>query len=258
MIERVRNQAPLIYYSYRQIIEEEFNTREVNAANKITIRKHSNFEEDGLEFLVYNCALSSTPDLCNGVRQTSILNNGECVDFRGKGLSSNGIPLDNVYGCFFDREGMLELVTAKTNRKYIYRYLNCYRQEHHIVFAKSLAHITEFFRSTYQLLCEETYDPFNNVWFGTRACVLSYYSEALNWYTCPFPFASDEEWEYMHQVASDELRLKLLSHFEKTLDMRFYDAFQHFKEGNKMVFRKELDKMIVFLGVYYLLYDTLS
>lgn len=253
---KISSKAPLIYYSYRQVINEDAGSREINAANKITIRKHSDYAADGLEILMYNCALSAEPELCNGIRQTHIVADDERIDFEGKGLSGNGVPLNNLYGCFFDENGKIQVSTAKKNRKYIYHYLNCYRDEHPEVFALDMNHIAEFFRSVYQFLYGMAYDP-SNTWFAVRACVLSYYSRKLGWSVCPFPFASEAEWQNMHKVASDPLRIQLLADFEKTLDERFHEAFQYFREGDMTVFHQKLDGMISLLGTYYLLYSTL-
>ncbi len=253
---KISDKAPLVYYSYRQIIDEDAGSREINAANKITIRKHFDYEENGLELLVYNCALSKVPELCNGIRQTRIVMDDERIDFNGKGSSGNGVPLNNIYGCFFNKKGMLELTTAKADRKYIYRYLNCYRNEHPEIFAIDTEHITEFFRSTYRFLHGTSYNP-TNIWFATRACVLSYYSVKMNWNIGSFPFASETEWQNMHKVATDQLRITLLANFEKTLDERFHEAFQYFRKGDEITFHTKLDGMITFLGIYYLVYSTL-
>ena len=94
----ISKKAPLFYYSFRQVRQTNSGVSEIHAANKITIRKHSDFNKDGLEFLVYNCALSATPELCGGVRYTSIeRDSSQRVDFYGKGFSGNGVPLNTCW-----------------------------------------------------------------------------------------------------------------------------------------------------------------
>lgn len=251
----ISSEAPLIYYSYSQVIQEEYANREINAANKITIRKHNDYKNNGIEFLIYNCALNPIPELCNGIRQTYIINDHDKIDFEGKGLSGNGIPLTNLYGCFFNNKGMLELITAKKNRTYIYHYLNCYRNEHPEVFNIDMKHVHEFFRSTYNNLRQISAGP-DNFWIKIRACILNYYQNKYNWTTCPLP-VFPIEWDYMKKIDFKKMRITLLKDIEGDMDKMFFEAFQYFKKGEHDIFQRKLDSMIAFQGIYYLLYQTL-
>ncbi len=67
-LELISEKAPLIYYSFRQSRIKDSGQYEINAANKVSIRKNSDFERDGLEVLVYKCALSRTPGVGEGIR----------------------------------------------------------------------------------------------------------------------------------------------------------------------------------------------
>ena len=252
----ISEKAPLIYYSYRQLIVENGRNREIHAANKISIRKHHNFDEDGLEFLIYNCALSKTPELCNGIRQSHIVHDAKRIDFEGKGLSGNGVPLNKQFGCFFTDNGLVQLSTAFNTRKYVCHYLNCFREEHPDIFANDLEQITEFFRSTFTFLKDYNYDS-TNTWFLIRACVLSYYKDKYGWNQCPFPFILPEEWENMDKIANTDVKLALLKEFENDLDKRFHDAYQYYKDDDEYMFKKELGGMLNFQGIYYLIYSTL-
>lgn len=255
----ISDEAPLIYYSYRQIITEDEGKREINAANKVSIRKHSDYATNGLEFLVYNCALSNEPELCNGIRQTFIVNDADKIDFEGKGVSGNGVPLNNIYGCFYNNKGMIELVTAKKNRKYIYHYQNCYSAEHPEIFLLDMAHIQEFFRSTLQNLqtMNMPYNPFNNVWYAIRAFVLSYYSRKWDWKQCPFPYVLDAEWSNRHQVSKVISKIAMLKDFERNMDAQFHEAYQYFRCGDTNMFHQKLDAMLNIQNIYYLIYSTL-
>lgn len=249
---KISEKAPLIYYSYQQVINEDDNIREINAANKITIRKHADYSNNGLELLIYNCALGPYPELCNGIRQTDIVADNVRIDFEGKGLSGNGVPLNNLYGCFLNNKGMLELVTAKKNRKYSYHYLNCYRNEHPDVFVIDVKHLDAFFRSTFELL--DDYEPFNT-WIMIRICLLEYYTKKGMCLSKSNFFS--EEWAQRNITMSDDVKILLLKDFEEILDLRFYEAFKLFRKGDHFKFQKAMDDMIMFQGVYYLIYSTL-
>lgn len=252
----ISNKTPLIYYSYRQIINENGGRREINAANKITVRKHDNYSENGLEFLIYNCALSPEPEICNGIRQTKIIRDEERIDFEGKGVSGNGIPLNNIYGVFTNDKGMLVLTTAKKNRNYIYHYLNCYCDEDKDIFHIDMEHISEFFRSTFRFLKGMPHDSYNT-WFAARACVLNHYYKKMKWQNCPFSDVSMIELDNMHNDFNETMKKSLLKIFENALDNHFYEAYQYYRNGDKISFQQKLNAMLPLQGVYYLIYSTL-
>lgn len=246
------HKAPLIYYSFTQIIQEEYGTREIHAANKISIRKHDDYDKDGIELLMYNCALSPKSELCNGIRQTHIVEDSHQINFHGKGLSGNGVPLNNLIGCYFNKNGMIEVITGKTTRKYIYHYLNCYRDEHPEVFnVNNLDNVFEFLRSTKELLQDIPYD-INNPWYRARACVISHYGKRS---LIPHIFSIEKRYEDVQ--IKESVKVALLKLFEEQLDGKFHEAYQHYRNNEEFIFKQKLNGMIDLLGVYYLIYNTL-
>lgn len=257
-VELISSKAPLIYYSFRQVRIKDSGNSEVNAANKVTIRKNSNFNSDGLEFLVYNCALSTKPELCEGIRFTSIDNDSpQRVDFYGKGVSGNGIPLTNRMGVFLYKNGMPEVAFARRNEKNIYWYFNFYSQYNADVFSINPDSIREFIESTNINLSGQIYDPAHNTWFAIRAIVLNYYSKLFSMSQVQMGVPLSVEWTNKEHVSQALDSCALLRQIESMCDERAYNAYQDFRNGDTTTFKKKMENMVSLLGTYYILYRTL-
>lgn len=257
----ISSKAPLIYYSFRQVRTKDNGSSEVHAANKVTIRKNDDYVSNGLEFLVYNCALSSTPELCDGIRYTIIDRDAiRRVDFYGKGVSSNGIPLNNRMGVFQYQDDMPEVAFARTDMKNIYSYHNFYKpyNTNHDVFAISPSGVQEFIASTSSMLQGQPYDPLRNTWHAIRAFVLNYYSNKYGMSVCDFMGVSSEEWNKKEITTGILDRISLLKQLEALCDEKVFDAYQDYRSGNENLFKRKLEGMVSILGTYYILYRTLA
>ncbi len=253
----ISKKAPLFYYSFRQVRQTNSGVSEIHAANKITIRKHSDFNKDGLEFLVYNCALSATPELCGGVRYTSIeRDSSQRVDFYGKGFSGNGVPLNTWMGVFLLKYDMATLALGRTNEKNILFYYNFYEQYGEDTFQNSPEGVIEFIRSSGDLLDGQMYDPLGNVWHSIRAVVLDYYSVHYGLAYRDFMGLSRSEWENREKVSIAIDKVSLLRQIEALCDEKFYDSYQEYRRGNEYRCTQKMENMVSLLGTYYLLYRT--
>ena len=140
---------------------------------------------------------------------------------------------------------MIEVITGKTTRKYIYHYLNCYRDEHPEVFnVNNLDNVFEFLRSTKELLQDIPYD-INNPWYRARACVISHYGKR---YLIPHKFEIEKRYEDVQ--IKDSVKVALLKLFEEQLDEKFHEAFQHYRNNEEYACKNKLNGMIDLLGVY--------
>ncbi len=257
-VELISSKAPLFYYSFRQVRIKDSGNSEVNAANKVTIRKNHDFNSNGLEFLVYNCALSAHPELCEGIRFTSIdHDSSERVDFYGIGVSGNGIPLSNRMGVFLLKQGLPEVAFAKRNEKNIYWYFNYYSQYNPDVFAITPTSVREFIESTNANLSGQFYDPVNNTWFAIRAIVINYYSKLFSMSQSQMKVPTSTEWINKENVSNALNTCSLLKQLESICDEKAYNAYQDFRSGDTITFKKKMENMVSLLGTYYILYRTL-
>lgn len=254
----ISNTTPLFYYSFRQVRQKSTGVSEIHAANKITIRKHSDFAAEGLEFLVYNCAQSKTPELCGGVRYTSIEKDStQRVDFYGKGVSDNGVPLNTWMGVFLYKYGMPTLALGRTNEKNILFYYNFYEQYGEDTFKISPEGVIEFIRSTGSFWDGQMYDPLGNVWYSIRAVVLGYYSQHYGLSRHDFIGLNGNEWENKERVSNLIDKVRLLRDVEALCDEKFHLAYEEYKRGNEFLFTQKMENMVSLLGTYYLLYRTI-
>lgn len=256
----ISSKAPLIYYSFRQVRTTDSGSSEVHAANKITIRKNNEFDSNGLEFLVYNCALSVEPELCDGIRYTSIDRDfSSRVDFYGKGVSSNGVPLNNRMGVFLYQNDMPEVGFARTDMKNIYFYLNFYKtyDTDNDLFVINQRSVQEFIASIGRMLQGQPYDPLNNIWYAIRAFVLNYYSKQYRMSQYEFRGVTTEEWSKKENATNLLNCCNLLKRLESLCDEKVFDAYQDYRYGNEMMFKRKLEGMVSLLGTYYILYRTL-
>ncbi len=256
----ISSKAPLIYYSFRQVRIKDSGSSEVHAANKITIRKNKDFDSNGLEFLVYNCALSAKPELCDGIRYTSIDRDASRrVDFYGKGVSGNGVPLNNRMGVFQYQDDMPEVAFARTDMKNIYSYHNFYKSYDtwHDIFAINQCSVQEFIASTGSMLQGQPYDPLGNTWHAIRAFVLNYYSKKHGMSQSEFRGVSTEEWSKKENAVNLLDCCSILKQLESLCDEKVFDAYQDYRNGKEMMFRRKLESMVSLLGSYYILYRTL-
>lgn len=256
----ISSKAPLFYYSFRQVRTKDSGSSEVHAANKITIRKNDDFDSNGLEFLVYNCALSAEPELCDGIRYTSIDRDASRrVDFYGKGVSSNGVPLNNRMGVFQYYDDMPEVAFARIDMKNIYSYHNFYKpyDTGHDIFAINQSSVQEFIASTGGMLQGHPYDPLRNTWHAIRAFVLNYYSKQYCMSQFEFRGVSTEEWGKKEYATNLLDCFSLLKQLEALCDEKVFDAYQDYRNGNEMMFKRKLEGMVSLLGTYYILYRTL-
>ena len=257
-LELISEKAPLIYYSFRQSRIKDSGQYEINAANKVSIRKNSDFERDGLEFLIYNCALSKTPELCDGIRYTTIDRDmWRRVDFYGKGVSGNGISLADRMGVFNYENDLPDVAFGKQSRKDIYVYHNFYSEYNSDVFAINPTSVKEFLDSTYNMLNGHRYDPINNSWFAIRSFVINYYSKLYNVSPMNLGGISLEESQNYERTVGLIDRCSLLKQLENMCDERAHDAYQDYQRENKVLFKKKLENMVSLLGTYYILYRTL-
>lgn len=248
--------VPLFYYSFTQKRIKESGDYEIHAANKITIRKHFNYENDGLEILVYNCALNVVPELCEGIRQTDIVSEkNEEIRFFGKGISGNGIPLTNRFGTFFYRNNMPEYAFGLRDCKNIYIYRNFYKTYGDDVFVINEESVKEFLLTSRQLMDTTPIDT--SIWVEIRCIVLSYYAKLYNWERNSLPFVYDMEWNSIDNIITPFDKIPILEMIEETCDEKVYDAYQDYRKGNEILFRKKIESMVSLLGTYYLLYRTL-
>ena len=256
----ISSKAPLFYYSFQQVRTKDNDISEVHAANKVTIRKNDDFVSNGLEFLVYNCALSPIPELCDGIRYTKIdRDNLRRVEFYGKGVSGNGIPLNNRMGVFQYQDDMPEVAFARTDMKNIYSYHNFYKpyNTNHDVFAISPSAVQEFIASTGSMLQGQPYDPLRNIWHAIRAFVLNYYSVKFGMSAFDFRGVSSEEWDKKDKATGLLDNISLLKQLEALCDEKVFDAYKDYRNGKEVLFKRKLEGMVSIIGTYYILYRTL-
>ena len=254
----ISNKAPLFYYSFRQVRQKSTGVSEIHAANKITIRKHSDFSSEGLEFLIYNCALNETPELCGGVRYTSIeRNTSQRLDFYGKGVSGNGLPLNTWMGVFTLEYGMPTLILGRTTEKNILIYYNFYEQYGKDTFQISPEGVVEFIRSSGSFLNEQRYDPSGNIWYSIRAVVLDYYSRLYGLTQRDFVDLNRDEWENKERASDAIDKIALLHQIEAVCDEKYNTAYYEYRKGNEFRFTQRMESMVSSLGTYYILYKTI-
>ena len=254
----ISSKAHLFYYSFRQVRDKYSGITEVNAANKITIRKNDDYLSNGLEFLVYNCALSPKPELCGGIRYTSIVKDTvNRVDFYGKGYSGNGFPLNDRMGVFTYEYGFPELVVGKTNERNIYSYYNVYGKYGKDTFLITHESIREFIASTDEWVDGQAYNPFSNSWQAIRAFVLDYYSRVYGMSRSDFPGTSQIEWMNKEKTTEIIDPLALLKQLEGACDERVHAAYRDYLRGNEYICWQKLENMVSLVGTYYILYRTL-
>lgn len=256
----ISNKVPLFYYSFSQVRTKEHDSYKIHAANKITIRKNDDFTSFGLEFLVYNCALSPNPELCDGIRTTLIARDTpQRIDFYGKGFSGNGIPLNNRMGSFFYEDDMPEVAFARTDIKDIYWYHNFYRQydTNHDIFTITPNSVQEFITSTNSTIQGQLYDPLQNSWHAIRAFVLNYYSKKYRMSQNDFRGVSFEEWTKKDNTTRLIDCHSLLKQLETLCDEKVYDAYQDYRNSDEIAFKKKIEGMASLVGTYYILYRTI-
>lgn len=225
--EFISTRVPLFYYSFTQKRIKENEDYEIHAANKITIRKHYDFKNNGLEILVYNCALNVVPELCEGIRQTEIdRETNEEIRFYGKGESGNGVPLANRFGIFFYKNNMPEYAFGRRDCKNIYIYQNCYKTYGCDVFHINEESVKEFLLTSRQLMDTTSIDT--SVWGDIRGIVLNYYAKLFNWDRNSLPFVYDIEWNSIDNIITPFDKIPILKMIEETCDEKVYDAYQDY------------------------------
>ena len=251
-IEFVSEKAPLFYYSFRQVRTINTGQTEYSAANKVVITKNKDYQNDGLQFSIYDSSDYGFQLQSDGINRTSIeRDSSDEVDFSGKGEDKNR------FGVFLYRKSMPEIAFATKGEKNILWYLNFYSEYNDDVFEISRSGVVEFIRSTDFALQGIPYNPLHNTWYAIRAFVLSYYSKQYCMNRFGFPGVSETEWNQKENTINLIDRVNLLSQLENLCDSRAFEALRERQRGNNGMFKYKMEHMVDIIGTYYILYRTL-
>lgn len=253
----ITSQEHLFYYANRMVrVEDGIDGYAIDIAQKVTVRKNDNFSYNGFEFLIYNLYQSSTPELCNGIRQTEISkDNLSEVSFVGKGYSSNGVPLNDLCGFFKYEEMLFQYSKGKVGNNMLSKYENVFADKKGL-FSLTKCSIDNFLMDTLPLISTNRSEESIH-WEKIRCIVLSYYFKK-NQFTCfDANLVTQDEWASIETDSFCFDKHEILHILEMVCDSVFYNYSLAKRTQDDAHAKSDINKLLLYQRAYYYVYSTL-
>ena len=253
----ITSKAHLFYYANRMVrVENGIDGCSIDIAQKIAIRKNDNFDYNGFEFLIYNLYQGSKPELCNGIRQTSIIDDilSE-ITFVGKGYSSNGVPLDNLCGAVKYDDMLFQYSKGKVGNSIMSKYENIFADKAGI-FSLTKSSIDNFLKTTLPLITTNRSGE-SIYWEKIRYIILSYYVQKNLWKYFDANIVTRDEWTAVERNTFCFDKLEMLHLMEMVCDSNFYNYSLSSRTNDEARIINYLQKLQLYQRAYYYVYSTL-
>lgn len=253
----ILSQEHLFYYANRMVrVEDGIDGYAIDIAQKVTVRKNDNFAYDGFEFLIYNLYQSSTPELCNGIRQTEITrDNLSEVSFVGKGYSSNGVPLNNLCGFFKYEEMLFQYSKGKVGNNMLSKYENVFADKKGM-FSLAKSSIENFLMDTLPLISTNRSKE-SIYWEKIRYIVLSYYFKNNQITHFDANLITQDEWTAVERDSFCFDKHEILHLLEMVCDSVFYNYSLAKRTQDDAHANSDINKLLLYQRAYYYVYSTL-
>lgn len=253
----ISSQEHLFYYANRMVrVEDGIDGYAIDIAQKVTVRKNDNFAYDGFEFLIYNLYQSSTPELCNGIRQTEITrDNLSEVSFVGKGYSSNGVPLNNLCGFFIYDEMLFQYSKGKVGNNMLSKYENVFADKKGL-FSLTKSSIDSFLIDTLPLISTNRSKE-SIYWEKIRYIILSCYIKKNQFTHFDANLVTQDEWAAIERDSFCFDKHEILHLLEMVCDSVFYNYSLAKRTQDDAHASSDINKLLLYQRAYYYVYSTL-